>query len=169
MWLHHDASWWALVLAILALLLMLPVNLLANFITPGLKNWWAQRSTSGLTDRIVRLRGNLAESMVTPLLTDTENELFMGLESIAYLIWNVGYLLLGCLGVLVTLLPEIVKGRRGFTWVITVAMLVISYLHLTTNRRMRIYRRERSQKYRQSLTSGIAELEGRLNDKASSG
>ena len=60
MWIHHDAAWWALVLAIVALVLMLPVNLLANFMTPILKNWWAGRSLKTLDQRIGKLEKWLA-------------------------------------------------------------------------------------------------------------
>lgn len=55
MWMGHDAAWWGLVLAIVALALMLPANLLANFLTPILKDWWAERSIESAKRRYKKL------------------------------------------------------------------------------------------------------------------
>ncbi|MFZ0884838.1 MAG: hypothetical protein WAN14_15675 [Candidatus Acidiferrales bacterium] len=79
---HHDASWWALVLAILALVLMLPVNLLANVITPTIANYVFTRTKKSLIKRITRLEGQLAEVEKNPAITEVENQILWGLRSI---------------------------------------------------------------------------------------
>jgi hypothetical protein len=98
MWMHHDASWWALVLAIVALVLMIPVNLFANFMTPILKNWWATRSEGSLRKPISRLDAELQENVNKESFSRVEvislkQRLIVGLVSVqsTNLILGAGY------------------------------------------------------------------------------
>jgi hypothetical protein len=65
MWLGHDLAWWSFVLAVMALVLMVPANLFANFLTPKLKDWWAERSKASLQKRIKNIEDQLTESEIT--------------------------------------------------------------------------------------------------------
>lgn len=56
----HNLGWWGSVLGIAAFILMIPANLLANFLTPFLKNWWSERSMASLRKRIAKLEGELS-------------------------------------------------------------------------------------------------------------
>lgn len=73
MWLGHDMSWWSLVLAVLALVLTVPLGILANWVTPTLQQWWAERSISAMAKRLVELRDRLEHlNSRYPLLTEFE-------------------------------------------------------------------------------------------------
>jgi hypothetical protein len=86
MWLHHDASWWALVLAILALILMYPVSLLANLTTPVLKNWWAERSVASLKKRITNLEKQLVDYEQYPELSEAETYILLATEALSMML-----------------------------------------------------------------------------------
>jgi len=86
MWLHHDASWWALALAILALILMLPVNLLANFMTPILKNWWAERSAAATRTLIEALEKQLVDHEQYKEMSEGEDYILMATEGLSMLL-----------------------------------------------------------------------------------
>jgi hypothetical protein len=168
MWLHHDASWWALILAILALLLMLPVNLLANFMTPLLKDWWAGRSVNALTERISRLQSNLSALEKSSVLTETESTLFRGMESITKLIWNVGYFILAFLWIVAdALIPQIAHAHHEAFWGLMVFIGMIGYEYITAYRTIKNYRVRHSLKFRTKLRATINELERKLRAKRS--
>jgi hypothetical protein len=139
MWLGHSASWWGLVLAILALFLMLPANLLANFMTPILKNWWAERSRKSLELRIERLKATLTEAEKFQPMTLTEDHIFMGIENLATLIQYSIQILAGC-GLTVAsvfLLPS----RTKIFWLTEVFVYVLVLINYSTSRNtMRLIR-----------------------------
>ena|ERR1700676_3218468 len=167
MW-GHDASWWALVLAILALVLMLPVNLLANVMTPPLKNWWAGRSSAALTERIARVKRNLVAAEKNTPLTETESELFKALDSITQLVWAIGYFTLASLLVLgAILIPKTITQRMELIIGIAVFGTIISYRYALVHRDIKGYRISHSRGYANTLRVTITELEGKLRDKLS--
>jgi len=55
---HYDLG---VVIGILAIVLTIPLSLVANLMTPSIKNWWAARSTASLRKRIDKLENQLAE------------------------------------------------------------------------------------------------------------
>jgi hypothetical protein len=81
MWMQHDLAWWGAVLSVLALILMLPVAILANLLTPKLRNWWSERSIASLKKRIENLEKQLADyEQNYPLLTPTEHHILRGID-----------------------------------------------------------------------------------------
>src|SRR5689334_2825347 len=75
------------ILSIVALLLAFPLSLLANLLTPNIKNWWAQRSIKTLQRRIQKLEGDLAkinEDVHMEDFFDSLRSLFKILALIAY-------------------------------------------------------------------------------------
>jgi hypothetical protein len=59
-WLPKDKAMWGIILAIAAIVLAFPLSLLANLVTPKIRNYWAKRSVAGLKKRIASLESELA-------------------------------------------------------------------------------------------------------------
>jgi len=82
MWLRHDASWWALVLAIAALVLMVPANVVSNVLTPLLLNWFATWSNAALERRIAKLENQLAELEKNPAIDEAQEQILWGITTL---------------------------------------------------------------------------------------
>lgn len=105
MWLHRDLAWWGVFLGALALLLMFPANIVANLVTPKLKNWWSERSAASTRKRIEKLEKELASSEQYKELSELEDYAVKAIEGI-------GILAVVCLGILaITLLTDTTSVR----------------------------------------------------------
>src|SRR6266550_4235035 len=83
MWMHHDLAWWGVFLAVVALIAMLPVSILANILTPKLKNWWAERSEASTRKRIETLEKILADyEQNYKELSASEDYILKGIEAL---------------------------------------------------------------------------------------
>jgi hypothetical protein len=79
----HDAGWWSLLVAIVALLLTIPASVGANLLTPVLKNWWAARSIVSLRKRIKSLESELGyREMFYGNISEAEHYILLGIEVI---------------------------------------------------------------------------------------
>jgi hypothetical protein len=83
---HHDLAWWGMFLAVLALILMLPVSIVANLLTPMLKNWWAQRSAASVRKRIEKLERQLADYEQYQELSEGLDYVLMATEALSMLL-----------------------------------------------------------------------------------
>lgn len=93
-WIPHDAGGWGLFISILALILAFPLSLLANLLTPRIRNWWAERSIASLTYRIGDLEKELA-GLQEPVISDGEDRILRAVTFIgAMLTQFVGFLIL---------------------------------------------------------------------------
>jgi hypothetical protein len=85
MFLHHDLTWWAFVLSVVALVGTYPLSLLANLTSPAIKNWWAERSAASTRKRIEKLEKELRECETYPLLGELEDAALKAIEAIGLL------------------------------------------------------------------------------------
>jgi len=76
-WLPKEKATWGIILAIAAIILAFPLSLLANLITPKIRDWWAQRSVAALRARIAMLEQELAKRQVYELLPDGEESIML--------------------------------------------------------------------------------------------
>ena len=84
---HHDLAWWGFAVALAAMVLAIPINIIANLLTPLLKNWWAERSQASLRARIERLETELQHEVQRyPAMSETEHYIFKGLTLLATMI-----------------------------------------------------------------------------------
>jgi hypothetical protein len=86
MWLHKDLAWWAFVLALLALLLAYPLEVLAHLTAPMWRDWWATRTRKSLQIRIEQLQAELSRIQKFQLMSLTEEYIFRGIQHVATLI-----------------------------------------------------------------------------------
>src|SRR6267142_6869181 len=91
---------WTIGLWIAALVLALPISMLANIFTPKVSNWWSERSIASLKLRIAKLESNLATVQETPPWSPFEHSVMYALERIGWLIMSVGTLIAGLVIVL---------------------------------------------------------------------
>jgi hypothetical protein len=82
----HDLGWWGFVLAIVALVLAYPLDVLAHLTTPVLRNWWAGRSEATLRRRILKLEQEIDSANVLPELTKFEDVALMGIKRLGLMI-----------------------------------------------------------------------------------
>ncbi|MGD0842525.1 MAG: hypothetical protein ABSA32_15345 [Candidatus Acidiferrales bacterium] len=87
MFLGHNATWWALALAILTTFLSLPPgNLLAQALTVTFGRWIGERSKKSLVRTIAKMEEELAAvAKITPI-TETENHILWGTTSVRILL-----------------------------------------------------------------------------------
>ena len=173
MLLHHDLSWWSFVLAALALVLMFPASIVANLVTPRLKNWWAERSESSIRRRIEKLESELAkQEKAYPALTEAEDLLLMGIEACG-LIGAVGVQMLAVLimvsGVVIVQLPKpLTIGIRELGMPLTVlavvSLLMSTLLVFLIFSKLTRFRTDRSPRQRTAMRKSIAELKQKLGD-----
>jgi hypothetical protein len=79
-WLHHDLAWWGVFLAVVALVLMLPMNLIANMMTSKLKDWWAARSRTALLKRRDKLIGEKNAFRPDAVLSEQQDWVIRGIR-----------------------------------------------------------------------------------------
>jgi hypothetical protein len=73
--LPRDAGTWALIISIIGLLLIFPLGILVNIVTPKLQDWWAARSVKALMSRIEKLTNKLFEIEANPPLNEFEDQM----------------------------------------------------------------------------------------------
>ena len=66
-WLPHDVGTWGLILGIAAIILTIPLGIVANLLSPKIKLWWLLRSTKGTANKLAsltRYRDHLEKELV---------------------------------------------------------------------------------------------------------
>jgi Tfp pilus assembly protein PilN len=99
-WYTYDRATWAIIIGIAAIVLGFPLSLLANLLTPKIRNWWAERSVAALKKRIVKLDKALAKMQRLPLLSEDQTDLFAVVEIVTLAIVGMIWCCLGILHVL---------------------------------------------------------------------
>lgn len=125
MWLHHDLGWWGVVLAIVALLLMIPASILANMITPILLNWFSMRSRRSLRNRIMRLETRLADLEKIAPIDEVQNEILWQMARIRRYLVAVQVNIIGVVYIGVAILSPDTKSRT-FTLFAVATMLILT-------------------------------------------
>jgi hypothetical protein len=76
---HKALDWWALVLAVVSLVLLLPASIFANLITPKVKDWWTEGSQALLLKRIAALEEELGRGAAIPPISEVEDFILLQL------------------------------------------------------------------------------------------
>src|ERR1039458_4719054 len=64
-WLPKDKATWGFWISIFTLFVAVPFGIVANLLTPKIRDWWAARSRRSLAARIEVLESELTESEIT--------------------------------------------------------------------------------------------------------
>jgi hypothetical protein len=84
---HADMlAWWALILAIAALVFHVPLSMLAHYYLPKVEDYFASRSTEKLTKRIAKLHRKLAQLNDPKYFEELEWRFREGLFAVLYLL-----------------------------------------------------------------------------------
>jgi phosphate/sulfate permease len=161
---HHDLAWWGTFLAVVALVLMLPVSIAANILTPILKNWWAERSDASTQKRIESIEKQLADYEQYAELSEGVDYVLMATEALAMLLGLCNTMLAVILLLLVTFdLPTVsVPDKRPFALLALVAGLGTFLIGLVVFGRFSRFRQKRSPFNRNMLRNYIAKLREKL-------
>jgi hypothetical protein len=176
MWLGHDLAWWGIVIASGSLILMFPVAIVANIVTPKLQNWWAQRSTSTLRARIEKLDMELADYVKNyELMSLTDDYILRGIS----ILGAIGFLLIKFLTLVFGVLL-IFSGHLGNSndklsfWEMLGPIVLILMIEVLTRlmkksyfKKLVDYRGPRSPIYREYLSNSLSKLRSKLDKKAS--
>jgi len=149
MFLGHSANWWAIVISVAFFLLTFPLSVLANWVTPSLKNWYAERSVAATQARIAQIEKELQE----PELTDFEDHALMGIQVT---------LVMTSLGVL--LLSVLVLNSARDSWLLAVASLGMTVLVFSAVlRTIRRFHQVRSPRLRFHQRKDVERLKARVS------
>ncbi|MGC2420153.1 MAG: hypothetical protein WA405_00720 [Candidatus Acidiferrales bacterium] len=161
---HRDIGWWAFVLAIVALIVTYPLEVLAHLTAPRWKDWWAERSERSVRKRVEQLEEELREyEQKYKLLSEAEEYILMSIE-VGALLGGVSVNVLATLLALAALfIPQLVKPQRwllfGLAGVIVAACFLAVFVVFG---RFTEFRIRRSPTYRDQLRKSIEKLKGRL-------
>jgi hypothetical protein len=167
---HHDLAWWGVFLAVVGLILMFPVAVLANILTPKLKNWWAERSEASTKKRIEKLEQQLADCEQHEELSFAEDYLLKGIEALGI----VGTMCVEILSITLaivakgtTLLEDIPPDRRFASAGLLVMTALFSaavgfIVSALVFKKIGVFRKLRSPLERSALRHSIEKLKARL-------
>jgi len=85
-WPSFDRTTWGLILSIAALIGAFPLSLLANLATPGIRNWWAERSVTSLGRRIIALEEELERLEKLTVISDGEERILRALTWLGFIL-----------------------------------------------------------------------------------
>jgi uncharacterized membrane protein SirB2 len=160
-----DLTEWSFVISITALVLIIPLNVASNILTPMLKNWWASRSNKELSKRIARLEKELFLAEMLPVLSETEDEILIGIQR---LFMHVGASVHLLLGGVVVILNRVVQqtsspvSQNFSTGFLFAAIFLNVGFTVFQRRQTREYRQPRSPVYRQRLRANIEQLKKKV-------
>jgi len=143
---------------------MLPANLLANFLTPVLKNWWAERSVASARKRVQKLEAELAtiekdhpetNQGLAAILTAVE-----GLSIVAYL--SSVAILFALFTIVTADSLKVSKGLVIMNMILYVITLIMLLLMIYAIEKVTSFGKKISPRYRKSLRESIESLKKRL-------
>jgi hypothetical protein len=171
MFLHHELGWWGFVLAVVALVLAYPLDVLAHLSSPIIRNWWAERSLKSLQKRIEKLENEKRIMDLSPLFTDSDLRIMKSIRSLAFLVSQSIHLVLFALFLL-----AIPKEQRFILWSVDRSTLVIQGVgifiiatnfagYLVVMRSIGRDMQRGSTRYRGRMTATIAKLRSELESR----
>ncbi len=163
----HGLDWWALVLAIAALVLAYPLSVLANISSPTIKNWWAERSIAALQKRLASLEAQLNDYKENEFLSEVEDRLLDLAYTASLAIQLIIAILMGSalLMYLVVIHLDDSTVVRLFVYGVIIAGAIQIVLLRTTQRSLERFRRRRSRAARKALKLTVEELRVKLAEK----
>ena len=160
-WPHYDRTTWGLILAVAALVLMIPANILSNILTEKLRNWWATRSQSSLRSRIEMLESELAELEKRPAISEVEEQLLSFMPKVDMLLTETLMIFLA----VVLIFERSTSSENAFLKIVVVlsAIILMNVSRFFMLRKSFLFLRERSPSVRREVRTSILKLKARLD------
>ena len=153
----HDLSWWSLALSILALVLMIPASILANFLTPTFVSWFLSRNKKSLDKRIAMLEQRLAELKKYPTISEAEDHILWGITQLKIRMSNLATMVFVVAFGALTLVDSHSTALAAFSPILL--LIVASDIFVTVRLRYeKGFRYQRSPNVREGLQKSISEL-----------
>jgi hypothetical protein len=155
-----DLSEWSIVISVTALLLVIPLNVVSNILTPMLKNWWATRSEASLRKRIQKLEARSSKMETLPLLSEFEAMLLIGIEVFIQFMMSISGMVLTLYALLRGLQHNPLDSLTSrFILIFLFAIMAIGTRWQNFFSKFRL---ERSLKYREKLRKNIEGLRRKM-------
>jgi hypothetical protein len=163
----HDLGTWAFIIALGALILAYPLDVLAHLTSPIIRDWWAARSNATLQKRRDVLSARLDKLRDVPVIDEVADQVLKAQELLMLVIGNATNLVLGAFAIPLS--------SASFFWSLTwphwpshkelfllILMGVDLYVTLTSRRRLDAYRRRVSPGVRNDLKAEVSKIEEAL-------
>ncbi len=158
LWPYGDLGWWGFWVTLAALVLAIPLSMLANILTPFFVNWLAKRSHVSLNNRIAKLEAQLAEFEKFPAITEAEDEILWGLKRVQIRMVGTETTIVAVVLLSVAALTDTASYKHmvlSSLAMLAIALGVVSQMWLRYGRDFRFMRSPRNRK---SLQTAIADL-----------
>ncbi len=159
-WLPKDKATWGIVLAIVAIVLAFPLSLLANLLTPKIRNWWAERSVAGLKKRIANLESELIEMDGLSPFSREHTRLLNFVQIIAVGAIGIVDCFLGIANFFTTLLPD--RLQHQAKTLIGCGIFFELFMLLVIFQSFRQFLNKRSPLHKEAVEKNISELSAKL-------
>ena len=162
-WLPHDSAGWALALSVAALILMYPMNLVANLSTPRLLDWWSSRSRNALEGRRNDLLSEQTDLKDVPTIDAATDLILWNLRGVLLAIGLSSHVVLTSFCLVLMWYAPNSGWRNTIPWSIVFGFLIINFvfqrfaLSRTRRRNNRV-----SPKYRSRLEDELKDIEAKL-------
>ncbi len=155
---HPDFNFWSAVIGVLALILTLPLGIAGNLLAPRVADWWSRRSEASLGKRIEKLEGELRLLESKPLLTENEAKITEMLERIVFVFGSL-------FGAIIFIIYRLTHGpyvrfsgfgleaNNAFGWGLLIGTVVGAAAAF-----IRMWRKERTEKYRDAIRAKLQKL-----------
>ena len=167
MWPHKGLDWWAFVLALLALFLAYPLEVLAHATAPWWKDWWAEWSENSLRKRIGKLEKQLEEyELRYKILDEGQEEILKAVEGVALLTGVAVAVLSMFLLLAASYIPQLGRDDARQLGLLALLSAVSAFLvEVVVFGRFSRFRMRRSASYRQTIKESVQKLRVRLERK----
>jgi len=159
-WLPKDKSTLGIILGLVAILLAIPLNLVANLVTPKIRNWWAERSVTGLKRRIAELQNELTKANQYPFISEGEDFI---LSIIKGIIFCTGGILISFWGIVISAVVAL-RGKESIGLIlysVFAFMFIMAFMYFLP-RLIDKFLKRRSMHERQSMAENLKKLSAKL-------
>jgi hypothetical protein len=169
MWMGRDLSWWSFVLAVAALLLMLPGSMLANMLTPVFISWMGRWSEAGIRRELTKAENKLAEYEAKyEMISMTEDYALQALIHLTRLVFFT--LQMAALWFFFHSRQEWMQHSSDpevfVSLLLACSLYLMPFLYRPYNERLITYRIERSPRVRSDLKIAIEKMRNTLAPKS---
>jgi len=158
----HDLGTWGFIIALAALILAYPLDVLAHVTSPILRDWWAARSIAALQKRFDVLSARLDQLRDVQVIDEVAEQLFVAQERTMLMIgFGVHNLLTGLVLITSTMAPDFLFEIGGLAFlIITNLFLMFGFRRNTTTYLARV-----SPNRRDGLKADVAKIEKALQER----
>lgn len=160
----HDLGTWGFFIALAALLLAYPLDVLAHLTSPKIRDWGAARSIASLQKRRDVLSTQCNQLRNVPVVDEGIDIVLRSLGRMNIVIGQAVNFVLGAIGITQLNAEQLwTWSPNEKVWIIMVIMASNACLIISVNRQLRRYRRRVSPSIRKNITDELTMIEQKLH------